>query len=681
MTSNIWNLGWTITTKSLHGHLYVVNIYTKDAVSSVQALIPAATAFEFQTETSEDVLTPVRGSTGYVRYIFDGNTYDVMPETMTDRYVEVTRDGDVFWQGFLKAETFDDVYDTITHEVAIPCHSLLDALAYVNIDIPVSDPTAVTFKRMVVDAFDALMGEQTTILDYLFFPRAGSGSTFHFPSNVEQSYGDVLSVPLWCYGFCDYDEESADANTNGFVGWSWLKVFEEYMKILGTSMHVAAGSLYMTIPTVEDDYSRYSWERMRNGGASVNVYGRKLSLLDEVAFESTNNTTSVTPPMHSVKFSLGCRSFEYGAKFDKDKLYDTVTYQTFPHGDYYYQDGYTGKTWQPNLSLVQNVASIAVFDVWKQSEDDEHKTYSWKYGIRVEGNTAAKPQTPYRSDCVEAFTLTGITPFNGKEGGIFESGLLINGSATKWLVPDTSANPYIVASLHLSGYWWVGGRWMSDAEAASLGNEPVFLLYLDEGGKIKDNANLTSEDYLLHSDKGGYLMPFGAQYGLTPTDIVGVPVLKIYEPFGYQSGEFQVITDLSLEYTSQEPSQKIEYGVNSSWAGAWRHVRFTGEFSIIANAKGQGEYELDLNISNATANPGMEWYAPPAYLVLGPFYAFSIYDKPLNLIKVGNAYAPDVLPYDILKRDGVRYRILSYGMNTYDDEGKVILFITDLGEE
>lgn len=582
---------------------------------------------------------------------------------MTDRYVEVTRDGNVFWQGFLKAETFDDVYDTNTHEVAIPCQSLLDALAYVNIDIPLSDPTSVTFKRMVVDAFDALMGEQTTILDYLFFPRAGSGSTFHFPSYVEQLYGDVLSVPLWCYGFCDYEEGNAAANANGFIGWSWLKVFEEYMKILGTSMHVTAGSLYMTIPTVEDDYSRYSWDRMRNGGASVNVYGRKLSLLDEVAFESTNNTTSVTPPKHSVSFSIGCQSFEFGAKFDKDKLYDTVASpQTFPHYAYYYREGNTGKTWQPNLSLVENVASIEVFDVWKQSEDANHRSYSWSYGIRIENAGA------------EAFTLTGITPFNGADYG---SGLLINGSATKWLVPDTSANPYIVASLHFSGYWWGGGVWMSD----SVYGEQKFFLYLDENGKIKDNANLTSEDYLLHSDKGGYLMPFGAQYGLRAEDAYGVPELKIYVPSDYQSGEFQVITDLSLEYTAEKLPQKIEYGVMSSWSGAWSHERFSGKYSIICNAKGQGEYKLELNIGHSTSSPGMVWYAPPSYLVLGPFYARSVYDKPLYLIKVGNAYAPDVLPYDILKRDGVRYRILSYGMNTYDDEGQVILFITDLGEE
>jgi hypothetical protein len=96
--------------------LLTVNIYDSTFSGEAMVLRGAAEPFETQEEGGDDLFTPVRLQSGYLRIVDDGfaadgvtafNWRDFIPTTDTDRPVTLTDASDnVLWQGFLQAQNF-----------------------------------------------------------------------------------------------------------------------------------------------------------------------------------------------------------------------------------------------------------------------------------------------------------------------------------------------------------------------------------------------------------------------------------------------------------------------------------------------------------------------------------------------------------------------------------------------
>ena len=108
---------WKIPFKTLHSDtLLTVNVYDSDYSGESVTLKGAAQPFETQEDNSDDMFTPVRKQTGYLRIVDDGfaadgvtafNWRDFIPTTDTDRPVTLTdANGNVLWQGFMQAQNF-----------------------------------------------------------------------------------------------------------------------------------------------------------------------------------------------------------------------------------------------------------------------------------------------------------------------------------------------------------------------------------------------------------------------------------------------------------------------------------------------------------------------------------------------------------------------------------------------
>lgn len=111
---------WKIPFKTLHSEtLLTVNVYDTDYSGEAVVLKGAAQPFETQEDTSDDIFTPVRKQSGYLRIVDDGfaadgvtafNWRDFIPTTDTDRPVTLTDANDnVLWQGFMQAQNFGAV--------------------------------------------------------------------------------------------------------------------------------------------------------------------------------------------------------------------------------------------------------------------------------------------------------------------------------------------------------------------------------------------------------------------------------------------------------------------------------------------------------------------------------------------------------------------------------------------
>lgn len=117
-----YNIHWKIVFKSLRAATtYTVNIYKDGTVPTGYPLKLKGGAEPFTTEedASEDMFTPIRTQTGYLRIVDDGYAVnasnatvawdwkELLPENNTDRPVTLTNaSGTVVWCGFMQAQNF-----------------------------------------------------------------------------------------------------------------------------------------------------------------------------------------------------------------------------------------------------------------------------------------------------------------------------------------------------------------------------------------------------------------------------------------------------------------------------------------------------------------------------------------------------------------------------------------------
>lgn len=167
---------YSITFKSLRaGTTYIVNI--GGGTGAAVPLKGGAQPFVTQEDDSDDMFTPVRTQTGYVRifddsFAADGVTAfdwkDLIPATDTARPVTLTSVNNgqtvVHWQGFMQAQNFGGVLYGNPQEREFPVQCPLAALSASDVDA--TNRELKNFAYIIKQAFDNLTG--ITINSYIF---------------------------------------------------------------------------------------------------------------------------------------------------------------------------------------------------------------------------------------------------------------------------------------------------------------------------------------------------------------------------------------------------------------------------------------------------------------------------------------------------------------------------------
>jgi len=133
---------YTITFRSLRGTGIIYTLSIGGGTGTAVALKGGAKPFTTQEDNSEDMFTPVRTQSGYIRivddgYAADGTTAfdwkDLIPATDTSRPVTLTHvEGNttiVDWQGFMQAQTFNGVLYGNPQEREFPVQCVLSVLS------------------------------------------------------------------------------------------------------------------------------------------------------------------------------------------------------------------------------------------------------------------------------------------------------------------------------------------------------------------------------------------------------------------------------------------------------------------------------------------------------------------------------------------------------------------------
>lgn len=137
---------WQIPFKSLRsGETYTVNIHDANYSGTPVTLKGGADPFSTQEDDDDDLFTPIRTQSGYIRIVDDGfaadgstpyNWKDLLPLTDTDRPVTLTNaGGTIVWQGFMQPQNFGGVLYGNPQEREYPVQCALTVTECNDIDV------------------------------------------------------------------------------------------------------------------------------------------------------------------------------------------------------------------------------------------------------------------------------------------------------------------------------------------------------------------------------------------------------------------------------------------------------------------------------------------------------------------------------------------------------------------
>lgn len=238
---------WQIKFKSLRAdELYTVNIYDNDYSGDPVQLTGAAQPFVTQEDDTDDMFTPVRTQSGYLKIVDTGydssggvfNWRDFIPTNDTDRPVTLTNSsGDTVWMGFMQAQNFGFVMNGIPQEKDFPLQCPLTVASRSNL--------AITQKSMRNFAYLLML-----IVDNI--PSVCRPAHFYFQGMNSTVF---LNELLDWQNLADINDEDNHSKYN------MSQCLDEICKFWGWTARIYRDTMYFICPDEPDDnfiYIRYS---------------------------------------------------------------------------------------------------------------------------------------------------------------------------------------------------------------------------------------------------------------------------------------------------------------------------------------------------------------------------------------------------------------------------------------
>ena len=305
-----WYKRYRIPFQSRSGTQYMVYIYEQTSGSLV-TLTGAAEPFVTQEETDDNIYTPIRAQSGYLRVIDEsGGTLleSIMPTNNLQKKVVLYTgtwnssmttftDGTVKWQGFLCAEAFTQPWDGSVNMIEFPVKSMLGALD----DIQVSNSFNGGTQRIgyfLASAFEALG----------YTPKA-----LYLSSQLYDGIASFLNIYIMPQIFFSHEEIQNEGSTTSIsVAMSWQNALAEIMKMYGFMMrengeniHIAYYDGHGNSGTIYTETYNWSYLWSTSPSKSVNPMF-SYQLPNCFVFRSDGNTMGYFQGRNGAKVTLKC---------------------------------------------------------------------------------------------------------------------------------------------------------------------------------------------------------------------------------------------------------------------------------------------------------------------------------------------------------------------------------------
>ena len=298
---------YEIPFKTHDGRLATVSVYSDSWSTMPIDLQGAGEPFTTSLDDSDDLFTPVRRSTGYLRIVDDGTLSGIIPTGAKEKRVTLDIDGTLMWQGWLKAESYKSAWDYLP-TLEIPIQSGLGVLE--QCPLPQEDITlrtgatlsvtygSVRVSRLILECVH-LMG--TTV------------NTIVFPATITSTDGwGALGYRLsrWNYFERNTDTNYDDEDWKPLEAKTALEVLTDICTFFGWTCEEWHDVLYF-VEVGATDYAAVTYEQLISYATEAStpevssvILPLPLSLSSDYKLAGSRNTIEHMQPARKVTMSV-----------------------------------------------------------------------------------------------------------------------------------------------------------------------------------------------------------------------------------------------------------------------------------------------------------------------------------------------------------------------------------------
>ena len=303
---------WKIDFVDLNGAAYTVNIYDNDYTdSSVTSLRGADNVLSIEEDNSDDVLLPVRTSSGNLRIVSDRDTW--LQVITHGSMVELMQGNACKWRGYITKSAYNgDVFQTVT-TYDIPVHCILSHLE--TAFFVVSPYNSPTFATLLTEAFQKCGAYLPT--------------TFIWPL-VLGRYPQFLETRFQRSNYYADDNETLNGDT--ICSATYLEVISQMCTYFGITLCADGESLLFLTPEENNALFKGNTselEDVETDGKEAIVTARPIrpaeDALEDYDYMSANNQEGILPPFKSIKITGSFNAYDnFDAQYPKEVVDDWI---------------------------------------------------------------------------------------------------------------------------------------------------------------------------------------------------------------------------------------------------------------------------------------------------------------------------------------------------------------------
>ena len=305
-----WNVHWRVPFVSLAGRAYNADIYEYGYNGNIVTLKGAPQPFVTQENNDDDIFTPVRTQTGYLRVVLTADQSSlleqIIPANNTEKMVKLTHTENnatvVDWQGFMQTRVFSQPWEGTAHMVEFPLNSMLASLEHKRVPTSLANSGTVRSLGVITTALESLGTDLMGGLD-----------------NIDDNEGAWMTALIDWNAFFSADTEQEEGyKMQTQFGISYLEAVERVCETFGVIAREHGNRLILSQYDGGTELSQRSvtWAVAKNIGAgtanpsSGTALDTPLDVLDPttgISWRGNDNQANYMPGAHKVeiKFSPG----------------------------------------------------------------------------------------------------------------------------------------------------------------------------------------------------------------------------------------------------------------------------------------------------------------------------------------------------------------------------------------
>ena len=291
---------WLMNFASKDGVQYRLAIFADGYSGGTTQLTPATEPFYVEEDYDEDLLQVVRAKTGYIRFIRydDTDVDDLIPTTVTDRYIELYRNNLTIFKGYLQPQSYEKTVNYADsgnpgEEMEIAFTSPLGIINDLEFDKETT-PQTFTLAAVLNKALGKMGGSEGSPYQYVYFPRASNSDRMLFTTTISS----LLISPLSEDNVHGYSLTLSDCFDQQTVGY----FIEGLAHAYGCIVHEVANALVFSRFDFDDQFQKYERYAVGTSGC-ITINNPGAVALSPSYLIAVDNVASTMRPLRKLEIN------------------------------------------------------------------------------------------------------------------------------------------------------------------------------------------------------------------------------------------------------------------------------------------------------------------------------------------------------------------------------------------